>query len=153
MTDTNRSIAKSVALKAATNLLKDKFDINEDLSAQTEKVIAVSNKLYDWLCEGTINAVNAVFETIDKTDQLKEQPKQKHNFDEAGVTSKVISCPSCGGEIWDNRHKPKEGFPIMKCKSTAEECKGEGAKWPWSIFSQEEVDELVLANKDTAPPF
>lgn len=153
MTDTNRSIAKSVALKGATHLLKDKFDINGDLSAQTEKVIAVSNKLYDWLCEGTINAVDAVFETIDKTDQLKEQPKAKHNFDEAGITSKVIPCPSCGGEVWDNRHKPKEGFPIMKCKATAAECKGEGAKWPWSIFSQEEVDALVLANKDTAPPF
>ena len=153
MTDTNRSIAKSVALKGATHLMKDKFDINGDLSAQTEKVIAVSNKLYDWLCEGTINAVDEVFETVDKT-KTNAAPKAQTN--EAGITSKVIPCPSCGGEIWDNRHKPKEGFPIMKCKSTAVECKGEGAKWPWSIFSQDEVDALIKATKENSsnyPPF
>ena len=153
MTDTNRSIAKSVALKGATHLMKDKFDINGDLSAQTEKVIAVSNKLYEWLCEGTINAVDEVFETVDKT-KTKAAPKPQTN--EAGITSKVIPCPSCGGEIWDNRHKPKEGFPIMKCKSTAVECKGEGAKWPWSIFSQDEVDALIKATKENSsnyPPF
>ena len=141
MTDTNRSIAKSGALKGATHLMKDKFDINADLSAQAEKVIVVSNKLYDWLCEGTINAVDEVFEP---------------QTNEAGITSKVIPCPSCGGEIWDNRHKPKEGFPIMKCKSTAVECKGEGAKWPWSIFSQDEVDALIKATKENSsnyPPF
>jgi len=153
MTDTNRSIAKSVALKGATHLMKDKFDINADLSAQAEKVIVVSNKLYDWLCEGTINAVDEVFETVDKT-KTKAAPKPQTN--EAGITSKVIPCPSCGGEIWDNRHKPKEGFPIMKCKSTAVECKGEGAKWPWSIFSQDEVDALIKATKENSsnyPPF
>ena len=153
MTDTNRSIAKSVALKGATHLMKDKFDINGDLSAQAEKVIVVSNKLYDWLCEGTINAVDEVFETVDKT-KTKAAPKPQTN--EAGITSKVIPCPSCGGEIWDNRHKPKEGFPIMKCKSTAVECKGEGAKWPWSIFSQDEVDALIKATKENSsnyPPF
>jgi hypothetical protein len=153
MTDTNRSIAKSVALKGATHLMKDKFDINADLSAQAEKVIVVSNKLYDWLCEGTINAVDEVFETVDNT-KTKAAPKPQTN--EAGITSKVIPCPSCGGEIWDNRHKPKEGFPIMKCKSTAVECKGEGAKWPWSIFSQDEVDALIKATKENSsnyPPF
>tara|TARA_Y100001973_G_C5205030_1_gene340869 strand:- start:2865 stop:3326 length:462 start_codon:yes stop_codon:yes gene_type:complete len=153
MTDTNRSIAKSVALKGATHLMKDKFDMNADLSAQTEKVIAVSNKLYDWLCDGTIIAVDEVFETVDKT-KTKAPAKQPTN--EAGITSKVIPCPSCGGEIWDNRHKPKEGFPIMKCKSTAVECKGEGAKWPWSIFSQNEVDALIKATKENSsnyPPF
>jgi len=73
MTDTNKSIAKSVALKGATHLMKDKFDINGDLSAQTEKVIAVSNKLYDWLCEGTINAVHEVFETKDITNKTENK--------------------------------------------------------------------------------
>jgi len=151
VTDTNRSIAKSVALKGATHLMKDKFDMNGDLSAQTEKVIAVSNKLYDWLCEGTINAVTAVFDTTEKVNSV-EPVKQK----EAAVTNDEINCPVCGSEVWDNRHKPKEGFPIMKCKAAAEECKGEGAKWPWSIFSQDEVDALIKATKETQktePPF
>tara|TARA_R100001129_G_scaffold131652_2_gene93293 strand:+ start:366 stop:791 length:426 start_codon:yes stop_codon:yes gene_type:complete len=83
MTDTNRSIAKSVALKGATHLLKDKFDINGDLSAQTEKVIAVSDKLYDWLCEGTINAVHAVFET----NEVAKENKQVKTVSSSGHTA------------------------------------------------------------------
>ena len=145
MTDTNRSIAKSVALKGATHLMKDKFDINGDLSAQAEKVIAVSNKLYDWLCEGTINAVDEAFETVEKTEAA---PANKTKVKEAAITNNEIACPSCGSDVWDNRHKPKEGFPIMKCKATAIECKGEGAKWPWSIFSQDEVDALIKSSKE-----
>jgi hypothetical protein len=69
MTDTNKSIAKSVALKGATHLMKDQFDIEGDLSAQAEKVIVVSDKLFDWLCEGTITAVDAVFETEEKSTE------------------------------------------------------------------------------------
>ena len=151
MTDTNKSIAKSVALKGATHLMKDKFDINGDLSAQTEKVIAVSNKLYDWLCEGTINAVNEVFDTQPISNNKPNTEKK-----EAAITSDEIFCPKCNGEIWDNRHKPKDGFPIMKCKSAAADCMGEGAKWPWSIFSQDEVDALIKSQQEMAkeqPPF
>ena len=88
MTDTNRSIAKSVALKGATHLMKDKFDINGDLSKQTEKVIAVSNKLYDWLCEGTINAVNEVFDTQPISNNKPNTEKKK-----AAITSDKIFCP------------------------------------------------------------
>jgi len=146
MVDTNRSIAKSVALKGATHLMKDQFDINGDLSAQSEKVITVSNKLFDWLCEGTITAATAVFNVEEK--EPYNEGDQQPTVSKPAVTSTELKCPECGSDIWDNRHKPKQGFPILKCKATASECKGEGAKWPWSVFEQEEVDELVNKTKN-----
>tara|TARA_R110000751_G_C13712981_1_gene474650 strand:- start:200 stop:664 length:465 start_codon:yes stop_codon:yes gene_type:complete len=145
MVDTNRSIAKSVALKAAAHLMEDQFDINGDLSAQSEKVIIVSNKLFDWLCEGTITAAVAAFDVEEKKPY--NESNQQLKASEPAVTSTELKCPECGSDVWDNRHKPKQGFPILKCKATAAECKGEGAQWPWSVFEEEEVSKLVNKTK------
>ena len=145
MTDTNRSIAKSVALKAAVDVAKDKFDVDGDISAQAEKIIVISDKFYDYLLTGTINAAHEVFETEEKA--VSETNDVVHM---GGKGKFEPQCPECNSKVYDNRQTAKDKQPLWKCSNKGGCDTGKG--WPWSSWNADEFNNAELAFNAGAKP-
>ena len=145
MSDTNKNIAKSVALKAAIDLAKDEFSMTEDLSAQVEKIITVSDKFYDYLLDGTIDAVGAVFDYEEKEiDNSKPRDVVK-----VGTTFEP-KCPECNSKVYDNRQTAQGKQPLWKCSNKNGCDTGKG--YPWDSWDENEYANLenkILKQNDT----
>jgi len=145
MSDTSRSIAKSVALKAAVDVAKDKFDVDGDISAQAEKIIVISDKFYDYLLSGTINAVHEVFETTEKAVSETNDVVQM-----GGKGKFEPKCPECNAKVYDNRQTAKDKQPLWKCSNKGVCDTGKG--WPWSSWNADEFTNAENAFNAGSPP-
>jgi len=139
MSDTSKNIAKSVALKAAIDLAKDEFSMTEDLSAQVEKIITVSDKFYDYLLDGTIDAVGAVFDYEEKPF-TKANPKDVVNV---GGDKFEPKCPNCGSKVWDNRETAQGKQPLWRCSNKGGCDTGKG--FSWASWEDDEFDNAEKA--------
>jgi len=145
MSDTSKNIAKSVALKAAIDLTKDEFSVEGDLSAQVEKIITVSDKFYDYLLDGNIEAVSAVFD-VEEKPYYNAKPGDVVRVNPSKYEPK---CPKCGGKVYDNRDTAQGKQPLWKCGNKGNCDNGKG--YPWASWDENEFanDELAFISKQS----
>ena len=77
----------------------------------------------------------------------------------------MTECPTCGGELYDNREKVAGGWkgPVFKCRDAAcgwvkwppkgaKAAPARGPKWTWSTLSRTYARCLLLAEKHVGEP-
>ena len=145
-------IMKQVALKAAVELTKDKFDPNNDIAYQLEVIRNISNNLFNYLKDGYEEEQKVTYKYTNDTPQ--EEVGDKPTFEP--------KCPSCGSKVWDNRETAQGKQPLWKCGNKQGCDTGKG--YPWASWNEDEFDNAikkftaeqtpeVVEIEDLAPPF
>ena len=145
-------IMKQVALKAAVELTKDKFDPNNDIANQLEVIRNISNNLFNYLKDGYEEEQKVTYKYTNDTPQ--EEVGDKPTFEP--------KCPSCGSKVWDNRETAQGKQPLWKCANKDGCDTGKG--YPWASWNEDEFDNAikkftaeqtpeVVEIEDLAPPF
>ena len=143
---------KQVALKAAVELTKDKFDPNNDIANQLEVVRNISNNLFNYLKDGYIEEQKVTYKYTNDTPEVTVGDKPTFE----------PKCPECGSSVWDNRTTAKDKQPKWKCKNNDGCDTGNG--YTWSSWNENEFDNAikkftaeqtpeVVEIEDLAPPF
>lgn len=145
-------IMKQVALKAAVELTKDKFDPNNDIANQLEVIRNISNNLFNYLKDGYEEEQKVTYKYTNDTPQVTVGEKPKFE----------PKCPSCGSKVWDNRETAQGKQPLWKCGNKDGCDTGKG--YPWASWNEDEFDNAikqftaeqtpeVVEIEDLAPPF
>ena len=145
-------IMKQVALKAAVELTKDKFDPNNDIAYQLEVIRNISNNLFNYLKDGYEEEQKVTYKYTNDTPQ--EEVGDKPTFEP--------KCPSCGSKVWDNRETAQGKQPLWKYGNKQGCDTGKG--YPWASWNEDEFDNAikkftaeqtpeVVEIEDLAPPF
>lgn len=146
-------IMKQVALKAATELTKDKFDPNNDIANQLEVIRNISNNLFNYLKDGYTEEQKVTYKYTNDTQEVTVGDKPKFE----------PKCPSCGSKVWDNRETAQGKQPLWKCANKDGCDTGKG--FPWASWNDDEFDNAeknfnaeqtpteVVDLEDLAPPF
>ena len=145
-------IMKQVALKAAVELTKDKFDPNNDIANQLEVIRNISNNLFNYLKDGYEEEQKVTYKYTNDTPETTVS--EKPTFEP--------KCPSCGSKVWDNRETAQGKQPLWKC-ANKEGC-DTGKGYPWASWNEDEFDNAikkftaeqtpeVVEIEDLAPPF
>ena len=145
-------IMKQVALKAAVELTKDKFDPNNDIANQLEVIRNISNNLFNYLKDGYIEEQKVTYKYTNDTPEVSVGDKPTFE----------PKCPECGSSVWDNRTTAKDKQPKWKCKNNDGCDTGNG--YTWSSWNENEFDNAikkftaeqtpeVVEIEDLAPPF
>ena len=144
-------IMKQVALKAAVELTKDKFDPNNDIANQLEVIRNISNNLFNYLKDGMVEQ-EVTYKYNNDTPEVTVGEKPKFE----------AKCPSCGSKVWDNRETAQGKQPLWKCGNKDGCDTGKG--YPWASWNEDEFDNAikqftaeqtpeVVNIDDLAPPF
>ena len=144
-------IMKQVALKAAVELTKDKFDPNNDIANQLEVIRNISNNLFNYLKDGMVQQ-EVTYKYNNDTPEVTVGEKPKFE----------AKCPSCGSKVWDNRETAQGKQPLWKCANKDGCDTGKG--YPWASWNEDEFDNAikqftaeqtpeVVEIDDLAPPF
>ncbi len=144
-------IMKQVALKAAVELTKDKFDSNNDIANQLEVIRNISNNLFNYLKDGMVEQ-EVTYKYNNDTPEVTVGEKPKFE----------AKCPSCGSKVWDNRETAQGKQPLWKCGNKDGCDTGKG--YPWASWNEDEFDNAikqftaeqtpeVVDIDDLAPPF
>tara|TARA_R100001460_G_scaffold25996_2_gene52402 strand:+ start:1025 stop:1477 length:453 start_codon:yes stop_codon:yes gene_type:complete len=144
-------IMKQVALKAAVELTKDKFDPNNDIANQLEVIRNISNNLFNYLKDGMVEQ-EVTYKYNNDTPEVTVGEKPKFE----------AKCPSCGSKVWDNRETAQGKQPLWKCGNKDGCDTGKG--YPWASWNEDEFDNAikqftaeqtpeVVDIDDLAPPF
>jgi hypothetical protein len=145
-------IMKQVALKAAVELTKDKFDPNNDIANQLEVIRNISNNLFNYLKDGYEEEQKVTYKYTNDTPEVSVGDKPAFE----------PKCPSCGSKVWDNRETAQGKQPLWKC-ANKEGC-DTGKGYPWASWNEDEFDNAikkftaeqtpeVVEIEDLAPPF
>lgn len=145
-------IMKQVALKAAVELTKDKFDPNNDIANQLEVIRNISNNLFNYLKDGYEEEQKVTYKYTNDTPKVTVGEKPKFE----------AKCPSCGSKVWDNRETAQGKQPLWKCGNKDGCDTGKG--YPWASWNEDEFDNAikqftaeqtpeVVEIEDLAPPF
>jgi len=144
-------IMKQVALKAAVELTKDKFDPNNDIANQLEVIRNISNNLFNYLKDGMVEQ-EVTYKYNNDTPEVTVGEKPKFE----------AKCPSCGSKVWDNRETAQGKQPLWKCGNKDGCDTGKG--YPWASWNEDEFDNAikqftaeqtpeVVEIEDLKPPF
>ena len=123
-------IMKQVALKAATELTKDKFDPNNDIANQLEVIRNISNNLFNYLKDGMVEQ-EVTYKYNNDTPEVTVSEKPKFE----------AKCPSCGAKVWDNRETAQGKQPLWKCGNKDGCDTGKG--YPWASWNEDEFDNAI----------
>ena len=145
-------IMKQVALKAAVELTKEKFDPNNDIANQLEVIRNISNNLFNYLKDGYEEEQKVTYKHTNDTKEVSVGEKPKFE----------AKCPSCGSKVWDNRETAQGKQPLWKCGNKDGCDTGKG--YPWASWNEDEFDNAikkftaeqtpeVVEIEDLAPPF
>ena len=145
-------IMKQVALKAAVELTKDKFDPNNDIANQLEVIRNISNNLFNYLKDGYEEEQKVTYKYTNDTPEVTVGEKPKFE----------AKCPSCGSKVWDNRETAQGKQPLWKCGNKDGCDTGKG--YPWASWNEDEFDNAikqftaeqtpeVVEIEDLKPPF
>jgi hypothetical protein len=124
-------IMKQVALKAAVELTKDKFDPNNDIANQLEVVRNISNNLFNYLKDGYIEEQKVTYKYTNDTPEVTVGEKPKFE----------PKCPSCGSKVWDNRETAQGKQPLWKCGNKDGCDTGKG--YAWASWNEDEFDNAI----------
>ena len=122
---------KQVALKAAVELTKDKFDPNNDIANQLEVVRNISNNLFNYLKDGYIEEQKVTYKYTNDTPEVTVGEKPKFE----------PKCPSCGSKVWDNRETAQGKQPLWKCGNKDGCDTGKG--YAWASWNEDEFDNAI----------
>jgi hypothetical protein len=127
---------KQVALKAAIELTKDKFDFNDvGANQQLNLIKDISDNLFNYLKEGVEQAVPTVQAPFEQ--ELK---------------SFTPKCPECKSDVEDNREKIKSDpkfakIPVFSCTNKKGCDTGKG--YSWATWNEDEfANQEIQASKD-----
>jgi len=151
MTQKSEQIAKQVALKAAIELAKDKFNIDNNIAEQLEVIKQISNNLYEH-----IKPV-VPFEEPPSIIEIEpaNEPQVTYKYGDKGTTFEP-KCPECGSSVWDNRTTAKDKQPKWKCKNNDGCDTGNGYTWSsWNEneFHNAEKQFNAAKEEENASPF
>ena len=151
MTQKSEQIAKQVALKAAIELAKDKFNIDNNIAEQLEVIKQISNNLYEH-----IKPV-VPFEEPPSIIEIEpaNEPQVTYKYGDKETTFEP-KCPECGSSVWDNRTTAKDKQPKWKCKNNDGCDTGNG--YTWSSWNENEFNNAekkfnAAKEEENAPPF
>ena len=144
--NTNESIMKQVALKAAIELTKDKFDFNDvGTNQQLDLIKDISDNLFSYLKEGVEQAVPTV------QAPFEQEPPNEPVF-ETELKSFTPKCPECKSDVEDNREKIKSDpkfakIPVFSCTNKKGCDTGKG--YSWATWNEDEfANQEIQASKD-----
>ena len=140
----SEQIAKQVALKAAVDLAKDKFNVENNITEQLEVIKQISNNLYEHI--KPVVAFQEPSSVVEKEPMNEQKVTYKYTDEKPAVNVGYkpkfeAKCPSCGSKVWDNRETAKDKQPKWKCGNKDGCDTGKG--YAWASWNEDEFDNQI----------